>query len=517
MPNPAPAEALLATVDAVSERPMPPARRVSRRVALRTAAGLGVVGAAAAVVSAVGRADPVAGESSGPVTVDDWRSRWSGPVLVAHRGSGDTYPEHTLPAYQAAVDWGATAMEVSVGVTADGVLICMHDATYDRTTTGHGRIDAQPASVLDDIRVVQPQLGAYWVENAPPVPRLDDVLDRFGGRVVLCLEAKNRTAYAPMMAAVTARGLQRSVIVKVHHTSDVLALAAAEGYPRFGYLGAPDEVTPAAVAALGAALDARRDVLVLPAGSGSSDTPFLDDGLVRAAVATGVPVWVFPLHRRAELRHFLDLGVRGAVCAGYGYLAAAVAPVRTDSWADRRVAPGELALAVTTPPTWTADGQLVLDLAGRPHFVLAGQCCPVADGAPSWTLDIDVRWTVAPDSEDDLLSIAFGHDDDRYYEHRGGVGTGYHVILRANGELGLYLHRDGEPAGTRLAAASTPAPAVGAWAHLRIEVGPDTVAVTRADTGHRIAAADTTARGGYLHLGRASRSGTAAFQSLTIG
>ncbi|WP_157970508.1 glycerophosphodiester phosphodiesterase [Nakamurella deserti] len=485
----------------------------SRRTALRVGGTLGgLVGLSALLPR---RASAAAGRA--PVTVDGWRASWTEPVLVAHRGSGDTYPEHTMVAYQAAVDWGATAMEVSVGITSDGVLICMHDATYDRTTTGSGRIDAQPASVLDDIRVLQPQLGAYWVRNAPPVPLLEDVLDRFGGRLVLCLEAKNRAAYAPMMAAVVRRGLQRSVMVKVHHTSDVLALAAAEGYPRFAYLGSRDEVTETNIAALQTALDPARDVLVIAAGTGPAARPFVPDALVRRAVATGIPVWVFPLHRRSELRHFVDLGVRGAVCAGYGYLAGVVPPVVRDSWSRQRVAPGELALAVTTPPTWTADGELVLDLPGRAHFVMPGQFSSVASTDGRWSLDVDLRWREAPGADDDLLSVAFGHEDDRYYEHRGGIGTGYHATLRADGRLGLYLHRDRRVAGQQLAVTTTPAPVTGRWAHLRIEVTPTTVTVRRTDTGEVVRATDRTVRGGHLHLGRASRTGTAGFRALTVG
>jgi glycerophosphoryl diester phosphodiesterase len=484
----------------------------SRRRLLRLGGALGGLVGVSAVLPA-GAAAAV----REPVTVEAWRASWTDPVLVAHRGSGDTHPEHTMVAYQAAVDGGATAMEISVGITSDGVLVCMHDATYDRTTTGTGRLDGQPASVLDDIRVRQPHLGRYWVENAPRVPLLEEVLDRFGGRVVLCLEAKNRAAYAPMMASVVRRGLQRSVMVKVHHTSDVLALAAADGYPRFAYLGSLDEVTDANIALLQASLDPARDVMVIAAGLGPATRPFVSDALVRTAVATGIPVWVFPLHRRWELRHFTDLGVRGAVCAGYVYLAGAVAPVVRDSWALQRAAPGELALTVTTPPTWTADGELVLDLPGRPHFVMPGQFGPVRSAAGRWSLDVDLRWREAPLTSDGLLSVAFAHEDDRYYEHRGGSGTGYHATLRADGRLGLYLHRDLRVAGRQLAEVATPAPVTGRWVHLRIEVTPTTVTVRRTDTGNELRAADDTVRGGYLHLGRASRTGVAGFRALRIG
>ncbi len=493
-------------------------RPVTRRRVLLAFAGLGVVGVGggAAVVLTDGpeavRAEP------GALTVDRWRAERSRPVLVAHRGSGDTLPEHTMEAYQAAADWGATAMEISVGITSDGVLICMHDATYDRTTTGHGRLDSQPVAVLETVRVRQPQLGAYWVANAPRVPLFEDVLERFGGRIVLCLEAKDRDAYEPMMAAVVRRGLQRSVMVKVHYSSDVMELAAEDGYPRFAYLGALSEVTRKNIDILERALDPSRDVMVISAGFGPPERPFVPDELVRAAVATGIPVWVFPLHRRSELQHFLDLGVEGAVCAGYGYLAGAVPPVTHDDWADERVAPGELSSAGTSPPTWTADGELVLDLDGRPHFVMPGQFCPVAGAAAGrWSIEVELRWAQLPSRGEDALSVAFGHEDDRSYEDGSGAGTGYHATFGADGTLGLFLHHDRQVTGVRLAQVGTPAPAARRWVRLRIDVTPSDITVRRIDTGDAVSVADATVRGGYLHLGRASCDGVAAFRGLTVG
>jgi glycerophosphoryl diester phosphodiesterase len=59
------------------------------------------------------------------------------PVLVvAHRGASATAPEHTGPAYDRAVLAGADVLECDVQVTADDQLVCVHDATVDRTNGG---------------------------------------------------------------------------------------------------------------------------------------------------------------------------------------------------------------------------------------------------------------------------------------------------------------------------------------------------------------------------------------------
>ena len=58
----------------------------------------------------------------------------AGPVNIAHRGASAYAPEHTLPAYRLAIEMGADFVEQDLQLTRDGVLICMHDTTLDRTT-----------------------------------------------------------------------------------------------------------------------------------------------------------------------------------------------------------------------------------------------------------------------------------------------------------------------------------------------------------------------------------------------
>jgi glycerophosphoryl diester phosphodiesterase len=55
-------------------------------------------------------------------------------VNVAHRGASAYAPEHTLAAYTLALAQGADFVEQDLAVTKDGVLICLHDPTLDRTT-----------------------------------------------------------------------------------------------------------------------------------------------------------------------------------------------------------------------------------------------------------------------------------------------------------------------------------------------------------------------------------------------
>jgi glycerophosphoryl diester phosphodiesterase len=54
--------------------------------------------------------------------------------LVAHRGASAYAPEHTREAYVLAIEQGADFVEQDLAVSKDGVLVCIHDLTLERTT-----------------------------------------------------------------------------------------------------------------------------------------------------------------------------------------------------------------------------------------------------------------------------------------------------------------------------------------------------------------------------------------------
>ncbi len=55
-------------------------------------------------------------------------------VLIAHRGASAYAPEHTVEAYRLAIEQGADFVEQDLQITKDGVLVCLHDLTLERTT-----------------------------------------------------------------------------------------------------------------------------------------------------------------------------------------------------------------------------------------------------------------------------------------------------------------------------------------------------------------------------------------------
>ena len=63
---------------------------------------------------------------------------WPYPRWIAHRGAGKLAPENTLAAFRVGARHGYRAFECDVKLAADGVPFLLHDATLQRTTSGHG-------------------------------------------------------------------------------------------------------------------------------------------------------------------------------------------------------------------------------------------------------------------------------------------------------------------------------------------------------------------------------------------
>lgn len=75
-------------------------------------------------------------------------SRSGKPAVVAHRGASAELAEHTLAAYELALDQGADGLECDVRLTSDHELVCVHDRTVDRTSDGTGVVSEMSLAQL---------------------------------------------------------------------------------------------------------------------------------------------------------------------------------------------------------------------------------------------------------------------------------------------------------------------------------------------------------------------------------
>ena len=101
--------------------------------------------------------------------------------LIGHRGASGYEDEHTIKSYELAVQQGADYIEMDLQLTKDNKLICMHDATVDRTTTGTGTI----------ANMTLAQIKALKTTNGEQIPTLEEVVSHFGKSVNYYIETKS--------------------------------------------------------------------------------------------------------------------------------------------------------------------------------------------------------------------------------------------------------------------------------------------------------------------------------------
>lgn len=87
-------------------------------------------------VVAVTIAVPASAERGGPPHGDRGAhpAASAGPLVIGHRGASGYRPEHTLAAYQLAIDLGADFIEADLVATKDGVLVARHENEISETT-----------------------------------------------------------------------------------------------------------------------------------------------------------------------------------------------------------------------------------------------------------------------------------------------------------------------------------------------------------------------------------------------
>ena len=78
------------------------------------------------------------------------------PVVIGHAGGDRSWPKSTMFAFREAALAGADVLEMDVQLTADGVLVVIHDDTVDGTTGAEGRVRDL---TYDEIQALD---QAYW-------------------------------------------------------------------------------------------------------------------------------------------------------------------------------------------------------------------------------------------------------------------------------------------------------------------------------------------------------------------
>ena len=147
--------------------------------------------------------------------------------IWAHRGASADAPENTLAAFQRAYELGADGVELDVQLTADGRVVCLHDETLDRTTSGSGPLARH---TLDEVRELDASYGnlAFATELGPT-------------GMTVNVELKNSVEPYPgleqaVLALVEEAGMADRVVYSTFNHISATALARSSQPSRVGLL-----------------------------------------------------------------------------------------------------------------------------------------------------------------------------------------------------------------------------------------------------------------------------------------
>jgi len=263
-------------------------------------------------------------------------------MLAAHRGDSFAIAEHTLAAYESAIEAGADALECDVRMTRDGHLVCVHDRTVNRTSDGSGVVSELNLAGLeqldfsswhgelpesaDALVVDNPYLAGVAADRVRPeggvltLEMLLGLVHDAPREVRLLIETKHPTRYAGLVEKTLVElldkfnwagplGPPRSSRQPANLDNRVIVMSFAPTAVRRVHMLAPDIPT---VLLLERLLPHRRDG-VLPAGVPIAGPGLhvlkAEPGFVERAHRRGHPVFVWTVDDPADVRYVRDLGV----------------------------------------------------------------------------------------------------------------------------------------------------------------------------------------------------------------
>ncbi|MCB9746173.1 MAG: glycerophosphodiester phosphodiesterase [Alphaproteobacteria bacterium] len=243
------------------------------------------------------------------------------PAVIAHRGGSALGPEETLPTFAASVSAGADFLEMDVHATADGVVVCMHDAEVDRTTDGQGLITElsfEALRALDAGYAFTPDAGASfpWRGRGVQVPTLAEVLAAHPELpFVVEIKQTEPPIVEDVLQVLREAGATQRVILASFDTETIEAARRAPEAPAtslsagevFDYLFLAGEDEPAP----------GRFLQIPPAALGMD---LVTPEQLQRAEALGLSVQVWTVRERAEAERLVTAGVHGMMGPDPGML-----------------------------------------------------------------------------------------------------------------------------------------------------------------------------------------------------
>ncbi len=132
--------------------------------------------------------------------------------FAAHRGYSNAAPENSVPAFEMAAKCGFWGVETDISESADGVFMCMHDDTMERTTDATGAISDYTYEQLMGFNITEgTNIDKY--ENLK-IPTMVEFLNIcITNDLVPIIEIKHITNYDSFLQLIYDSGMKNRCIV----------------------------------------------------------------------------------------------------------------------------------------------------------------------------------------------------------------------------------------------------------------------------------------------------------------
>lgn len=149
-----------------------------------------------------------------------------GLVLTSgHRaGPAPNYPENALETAAYTLAQGPMLIEMDVRTTRDGVLVLMHDATLDRTTTGQGAVSDHSWAELQALRLVDND----GRETDFRIPRLIDAIEWMRHRGILAIDLKEDASIGPIARMIGEADAHAFTLVSTYRPAQAMMVHQAD-------------------------------------------------------------------------------------------------------------------------------------------------------------------------------------------------------------------------------------------------------------------------------------------------
>lgn len=218
-----------------------------------------------------------------------------------------------MPAFAGAVEMGYRHIETDLHATSDGVLVCIHDPTVNRTTDGEGEVSS---FTFDEIQVLDAGFrhgtrdGFRFRSQGVRIPAFEEALVSFPDvRFVVDLKADGLEE--PLADLVEKMGIHDRLIV---------GSFSDERLSRFRKLTRGEVATSTGPALTRLWVLASRvgrrgggEAAALQLPTQMRGVRVVDERLVAAAHAAGLQVHVWTVNRADDMDTFLDIGVDGII------------------------------------------------------------------------------------------------------------------------------------------------------------------------------------------------------------